>query len=67
MKVYLKDLERERQLSPCTYCGVGWGSTSNGEDKTGKYMEVKSCKDDGACIKYDAFKLRKQQEVIKCK
>ena len=62
MKYYVKDLDKENLKNPypCTYCNHGSGSYSNGKDENGKYVEVKSCKDNGQCTKYELYITTKQ-------
>jgi len=59
MKYYVKDLEEKSNPYPCTNCSHGSGSYSNGEDKNGKYIESKSCRDDGKCSEYKEYNERK--------
>lgn len=46
MKHYInKDIKNNKCKHPCSKCGCGSGSYSNGKDEVGEYIEVKTCHD----------------------
>jgi len=57
MKTYIKDLEKEEKSNtyPCKNCNHGSGCYTGGKDKGGKYIEIKTCKDDGKCKEYEYY------------
>lgn len=36
---------------PCNSCDTGWGSYGSGIDKKGKFIEIKSCRDNCEILK----------------